>query len=42
MELKYKDVLIRLKAGEINDDITASLERAAAEVASKYKVKAVV
>ena len=37
MELKYKDVLIKLKAGELTDEMTASMEKAAAEVAAKYK-----
>ena len=40
MDLKYKDVLIKLKGGELNDEITATMERAAAEVAAKYKVQA--
>ncbi len=37
MELKYKDSLIKLKAGELNEEVTGILERAAAETASKYK-----
>ena len=37
MDLKYKDALIKLKAGELTDEITAAIEKAAAEVASKFK-----
>ncbi len=36
MENKHKDVLNKLKAGEYNDEITGTLEKACKELTSKY------
>ncbi len=37
LELKHRDVLDQLGAGVINDNITATLEKTAQELAQKYK-----
>jgi F-type H+/Na+-transporting ATPase subunit alpha len=37
LDLKYKDVLKSLREGQINDDITKTLETLASEVAMKFK-----
>lgn len=37
LELKHKDVLKQLRDGQLSDDITKTLEQAAAEIAAKYK-----
>jgi len=36
MEAKHKDVLDTLRAGKLTDEVTSTIEKAAAEVASKY------
>jgi F-type H+-transporting ATPase subunit alpha len=36
MEAKHKDVLDTLRAGKLTDEVTNTIEKAAAEVASKY------
>jgi F-type H+/Na+-transporting ATPase subunit alpha len=36
MEAKHRDVLDTLRAGKLTDEVTATIEKAAAEVASKY------
>jgi F-type H+/Na+-transporting ATPase subunit alpha len=38
LETKYKDVLATLKKGVIDDNITKTLDQAALELASKYKI----
>jgi len=38
LELKHKDTLELLKKGELNDQITATLEKVAKEIATKYKL----
>jgi F-type H+-transporting ATPase subunit alpha len=37
LEVQYKDTLNELKSGKIDDNITSVLEKAAQEVALKYK-----
>jgi F-type H+-transporting ATPase subunit alpha len=37
MEMQHEEVLKTLKAGELNEDVTKTIESVAAEVASTYK-----
>ncbi len=37
LEVNNKDILTKLKAGELNDEITSTIEKVASEVASKFK-----
>lgn len=37
LELKHKDLLKSLKSGNLNDEITATLEKVAKDLAAKYK-----
>ena len=39
LDMKHKDVLKQLKDGQLNDDVTKTLELAAIEIGAKYKKK---